>query len=503
MDPFTIIFIVIAARAIVVAAGQAAADQARTERSRAADAIRRDLQGRRTAAAVRLGRRLEAGRAAGPVYPAWWAWAAVRAARALWWAARQQRRPAERRPWAVRATTGPLGRILWAAVRGAAYGAGEARRQYRDRPRRQQGRPRPRPRPRPVAVGVCERCGVVVAAAALVVAPTRYGREASMCLTCRRAEADAARQAAKPAPEPADIEDADVVAAPAPALEPPAEMPRAEGVACTRCGDQLVAFACVNPDCPLCPGYRGPLAAEGAVIPGQFRLPVRFCPECSTQLVPATWYAVNATNADVCLFCACGSGGRPGSHPEGSCREREQVELAALGTPVDDQGREIPASPEAWARLSAASALVAEAHARAAAPAADDSRPDSPAGPQDAAPAAVPALPAPTTTGDDAMSCNGEMHTQADWDGLSKSITSQLDTIADSAENMLRCLSAREASRSQMTAAAQWADQVAACSGRGRELIAGINARQDPYVDAVQGAGGSGEVAVPGYYDEM
>jgi hypothetical protein len=101
------------------------------------------------------------------------------------------------------------------------------------------------------------------------------------------------------------------------------------------------------------------------------------------------------------------------------------------------------------------------------------------------------------------MSCNGEVHTQADWAAQSAAITEQLDVITESSENMLRCLTAREASRSQMTAAAAWADQVAAVASRGRELVAGVNARQDPYVDAVQSAGGSAEVAVPGYYDEM
>jgi hypothetical protein len=511
VDPVSALVIAfIVGTAIMRSAGQAAADQARAEVSRAADAVRADLRGRRTAAAARLGARLEAGRAAGPVYPMWWAWAGVRAAGALRRAARQRRRTAERRPGPARATTGPLGRILGAALRGGVYGWRESLRQLREywgnapdpvgRPD-PQGQPDPQGRPRPVPVGVCERCGAAAALAALAYAETRHGRRARMCARCR-AEVDIERRLdaepdPAPAAGPADVVDAELVDQPA---EVPAAGLPAAAPACVRCGEQLVAFGCGNPECPLCPAYRGPLAVAGAPDPTQFRLPVRFCVDCRTQMVPSTWWARSADNADVCLFCARGSGGRPGRYPDGACRERTLAELAAVGTPLDARGESAAMSPAGWAQLGAEAALRAFTAAPEAA-AADDSRPDPPAGPHDqaAAPAAPPAaLPA----GDD-MSCNGELHTQADWADQSAGILGQLDGIVASSENMLKCLTAKEASRSQMTAASAWADQVAAVAARGRELVGEVNARQDPYVDAVQGAGGSEEVAVPDYYAEL
>src|SRR6266536_6259195 len=107
MDPATLLFAIIVARVIMRAMWESGTDQARAEVRRARDAIRRDLQARRSAAAARLWRRLEAGRAAGPIYPMWWLWAAFRTGGALRRAARRRRRPAERRRRPVRGTNGP------------------------------------------------------------------------------------------------------------------------------------------------------------------------------------------------------------------------------------------------------------------------------------------------------------------------------------------------------------------------------------------------------------
>jgi hypothetical protein len=56
------------------------------------------------------------------------------------------------------------------------------------------------------------------------------------------------------------------------------------------------------------------------------KLPVRFCPQCRTHLVPSTWWVVIATGADVCIFCAKryhqGDGARP--------RTPEELGLIAL-----------------------------------------------------------------------------------------------------------------------------------------------------------------------------
>lgn len=101
------------------------------------------------------------------------------------------------------------------------------------------------------------------------------------------------------------------------------------------------------------------------------------------------------------------------------------------------------------------------------------------------------------------MSCNGEVHTQADWAAQATGIQAGLSLIGDSAENMLRSLDARHAGRDHMRLAAEWADQVHSCITFGTSVITEVNTRQDPYVGAVQAAGGSAEVADPAYYDEM
>jgi hypothetical protein len=508
MDPVSaLVLAMIFGTAVWRAAWQAAADQARVEVARGKDAVRADLR-----------RRLEAGRAAGPVYPMWWIWAAFRAGQAA--RGRQDRRYAEQRPGAG-ATTGPAGRVAGAAFRGGAYGAREARRQYREFRDAQPGARPQRPRrpgsvPRPAPAGVCEQCGTVAAAAALAEATTLHGRPARMCARCR-ADADAARRAAaeldraeaedRRRAADGDVVDAEIVEAGAAAAgitgdTAPAGGEPGRGICCARCGTGLDGGACPDPACPLCPAYRGELAAEGASA-DQFRLPVRYCRDCESQVMPGTWYADRATGEDLCLFCARGYRGV--GYPDGAVRERGDTELAAIGVPVDDDGNPVPIDPADWQRLAAVAIAAAgeAAPAEAAAPAADDAWPDIPrSGPDDQA-AAPAALPATTPEGDNAMSCNGEVHTQADWADQSGGILAQLDAITASAENMLRSLRAREASRSQMTAAAAWADQVAAVAARGRELVDEVNARQDPYVGAVQAAGGSDEVAVPGYYAEL
>lgn len=517
MDPVSaMVFSVIVASVIMRAAGQAGADQARVELGRAGEAIRRDLRGRRTKAARRVMTRLEAGRAAGPAYPMWWLWAAVRCAGALRRAARQRRRAAEgRRHLPGPSTTGPFGRIFGAAWRGGAYAWRDIRAQRRARQREA------RERPQPLRVGICERCGAAAAETALAEAPLRYGARARMCAACR-AETAAQRRAdaaAQPDPEPpADpggIVDAEVVdepptSAPGPQAPPPPPPTSAPAPAlpaapagppvatCVRCGEPLGSMHCLNPACPLCPAWAGQGPGWGtAESPERWRLPVRYCGDCRTQLVPGTWYAVNATNADVCLFCATGT---RAIYPEGACRERQPAELAAAGTPITENGRELEISGDAWQQLGAEAARIA----LEAMPPIDSQPGSSPAGPQ--APPTSQAAPAPTTTStgkDGEMTVDGEVHTQADWGSQSAAVQDQLTTITDSAENMLRCLNAREAGREHMSLAAGWADTVRSCVDFGKGVIDGVNNRQDPYVGAVQSAGGSAEVAQPGYYDEM
>lgn len=102
------------------------------------------------------------------------------------------------------------------------------------------------------------------------------------------------------------------------------------------------------------------------------------------------------------------------------------------------------------------------------------------------------------------MTCNtGELHTQADWEGLTGAIKEAMAQIGDAVENTLRCLSAKNASRSQIAAVQDWGSQVTAVLGYGTDLVDEVNARQDPYVEAVQAAGGSDEVADASYYAEI
>lgn len=598
MDPFSaLIFALVVTHVIMRAAGQAGADQARAELGRARETILADLARRRTNAATRLWERLEVGRRVGPRAASWWAWAALRTASALRKAWRQRRRPAEQRRRGGRPTTGPIGRILGAAWRGGQYAWEDIRRQRGEGKRR---------RPDPVDTAVCERCGAVVAAAALAAGRTRHGTLARMCPTCR-ARCDEERQADAatgrgPAPSsgPGDVVDAELVDEhPAPGASerpaPPADdelerlrwlrdeiRARADAVraaelswdgrcgqtpalACVRCGSALAAFCCTNPACPL--SWRNiPLPGPGdddPPVPEKFALPVRYCPECRTQLVPRTWYAVNATNADVCLFCA------RKNHPEGACRPRDQLELAAIGEPVGDDGERLPVDARQHRMFGKEAARIATeaaagehgpcslcgcpldaarcceccdgpastrpcvtetarcgaagcddgllpdggkcprcdgggalelclTHERPArmCPAPSDSPPDRPAGPQ------PPALEAaPTPDGGTQVSC--EMHTQAGWAAAAESVQVRTAAIVDSAENMLRSLSAKNAGRGHIAAAKNWHDQVAAVTAQAGSIIAGVNDHQDPYVYAVQDAGGSAEVADPDFYDEM
>jgi hypothetical protein len=260
-------------------------------------------------------------------------------------------------------------------------------------------------------------------------------------------------------------------------------------VRCIECGELLTGMACSNPECRLCPVYRDRRGLPVATNPDRWVLPVRFC-GCGRQLMPGTWCAVDATNADICLWCAQ-------DHREVACRPREPVELAAIGDPIDADGNRMALAPEDRAPLATEAARIALTAAQGTP---NDSPPDGPAGATGSA--APVALPAPAG-GDDAMSCNGEVHTQADWAGQTGAMTDQLTGIADSAENMLRCLTAKEAGRTHMQLAAAWAGQVQDVLTYGQGVIDSVNTRQDPYVDTVQGAGGSEEVAVPDYYDEM
>lgn len=205
MDPGSaMLFALIAAWRIVYGGAEAAGAQAAQEARAAADAIRTDLNGRRSAWARRLSDRIADGRAGGPATGMWWAWAAARTARAVRNGWRRAPRSAER-AHAIRGTTGPWRRIFDAGVAGARFAREQARQQ---RDAQQQ-------RPARVPLGVCEQCGAVVAQASLqeaTVGPAQ--RRMRVCAACRAKEAGRDHQPAPEpatAPEPEDLVDADVV----------------------------------------------------------------------------------------------------------------------------------------------------------------------------------------------------------------------------------------------------------------------------------------------------
>lgn len=211
MDPGSaMLFALIAAWRIVYGGAEAAGAQAAQEARAAAEAIRTDLNGRRSAWARRLSDRIAGGRAGGPATGMWWAWAAARTARAVRNGLRRAPRSAER-AHAIRGTTSPWRRIFDAGVSGARF-AREHARQQRDAQQQ---------RPTRVPLGVCEQCGAVVAQASLQDATVGPGRRhLRVCAACRAAETDRARQPEpKPAAttEPEDLVNADVVHDPEPA----------------------------------------------------------------------------------------------------------------------------------------------------------------------------------------------------------------------------------------------------------------------------------------------
>ncbi len=171
MDPVSAILIAWAvAWCVTSAAAEAAVDQARAEARTAASAIRGDLRGRKDAWAKGMADRLDNGRKGGPSTGLWWGWAALRTGQALRRALRKEPRDAEKAR-AIRNTSGPFRRIWEAGQRGARYAYDETRRQREARER-----------PAGTPVGVCERCGAVVARTSLGQASDSTEQ---LCVMCR------------------------------------------------------------------------------------------------------------------------------------------------------------------------------------------------------------------------------------------------------------------------------------------------------------------------------
>ncbi|GAA3957403.1 hypothetical protein GCM10023085_44900 [Actinomadura viridis] len=175
----------------------AASAQAGQEARVAAAAIQDDLRRRREAWAKRLADRVAGGRAGGPATALWWAWAAARTAQAVRRGLRREPRAGERAR-ELRGETGPFRRIWDAGVNGARFARQESRRQRHTEERHAR-----------VPLGVCGRCGTVVARRSL--APDPADASVLVCVLCRGAAKPTQPDTEKPAGPAPELVDAKVV----------------------------------------------------------------------------------------------------------------------------------------------------------------------------------------------------------------------------------------------------------------------------------------------------
>jgi hypothetical protein len=126
-----------------------------------------------------------------------------------------------------------------------------------------------------------------------------------------------------------------------------------------------------------------------------------------------------------------------------------------------------------------------------------------PAGPAGAQAQAAPAARRLPAGGNVTCMPDGEIRTQRDWGDQSAAALGELEAVGVALDNMLGSLTAADAGRAQVLGVKAWADGVAAVMGHGARVIDEVNRRQDPFVGAVQAAGGPDEVAQTPYYAEM
>ncbi|WP_329521108.1 hypothetical protein [Spirillospora sp. NBC_01491] len=206
MEPVSaLVTALLAAWFITRGAADAAIGQARHEARAAAEAIREDLRERREAWAQRVLGRVADGRRGGPATGLWWAWAGLRVAGGVRRRMRREPRSAERAR-AIRDTTGPWRRVFDAAGGGARTAWNETRRQRKAQER-----------PNRVPLGVCGRCGAVVALRSLT---TVDGKQERLCVKCHGEqtaqqrhtdEPEAAPDAAQEAEPESTVVDAEIV----------------------------------------------------------------------------------------------------------------------------------------------------------------------------------------------------------------------------------------------------------------------------------------------------
>lgn len=97
----------------------------------------------------------------------------------------------------------------------------------------------------------------------------------------------------------------------------------------------------------------------------------------------------------------------------------------------------------------------------------------------------------------------GDVSTHGDYSRNTEVIADALAVVALAKEAMLGGLRAVDAGESQIRAIRTWADMVATTERFIRDMLAGVNARLLPYIDVIDGVGGTTEIARPSYYEEI
>lgn len=96
----------------------------------------------------------------------------------------------------------------------------------------------------------------------------------------------------------------------------------------------------------------------------------------------------------------------------------------------------------------------------------------------------------------------GDIANHGDWDRLTQQVATAVELITRCQDAMLGNLKAADAGRTQMADIRAWSDRLTATVMFIRSMLAEVNGRIHPLIDAVNAAGGPDEVASPGYHSD-
>lgn len=102
-----------------------------------------------------------------------------------------------------------------------------------------------------------------------------------------------------------------------------------------------------------------------------------------------------------------------------------------------------------------------------------------------------------------AVARGGDIATHGDWDRMTQLVAEAVEVITRCQEAMLGHLRAADAGRTQMADIRAWSDRVQAAVSFIRSMLAEVNRRIYPLIDAVDAAGGPAEVASPAYHSDF